>query len=74
MTIPDDGLTGAASGLEDNKERRVVFTLCEIMVWNRGQGDEADAQSMVIQGAQCQERGLLGMRGRPGDVGSGFQG
>lgn len=74
MTIPDDGLTGAASGLEDNKERRVVFTLHEIMVWNRGQGDEADAQLMVIQGAQCQERGLLGMRGRQGDVGSGFQG
>ena len=32
VTIPDDGLTGAASGLEDNKERGVVFSFREIMV------------------------------------------
>lgn len=32
VTIPDDGLTGAASGLEDNKERGVGFSLHEITV------------------------------------------
>lgn len=65
VNAPDDYLTGGASVLEDNSERDTVFPLLELMVKCKRQMEEADTRSVVIQGAQHQERGLPGThRGR----------
>lgn len=57
-----DFLTGTASVLEDNSERDTVFLLHELMVKCKRQTEEADTRSVVIQGAQHQERDLPGTR------------
>lgn len=60
--VPHDYLMDTASILEDKNERDTVFPLHELMVKGKGQMEEADKRSVVIQGAQCQERSLPGMR------------